>query len=159
DQPCRLGRGDLLDPDGRSRRAAPRFHPIERPLCRQSRRVGKKRRRNYGSLSTRGASTAHAPNCLPVEVRSVAGGSSQFPILLIPGNAKTLLGLREASVNSASPASLPARQTESSLSALIWHSCPSTPATKSASRCVFFDIPFTVRKVKAGLASSASMDL
>ena len=35
-----FGRGDLFDPDGRSRRAAPRIHPDQRPERRQSRRLG-----------------------------------------------------------------------------------------------------------------------
>ena len=35
-----FGRGDLFDPDGRSRRAPPRIHPDQRPKRRQSGRLG-----------------------------------------------------------------------------------------------------------------------
>src|SRR5829696_5171751 len=38
-QPRGPRRGNLLDPDGRPRRTAPRVHPIQRPLRRQPRRV------------------------------------------------------------------------------------------------------------------------
>ena len=44
DQPCRRGRRDLLDPDGRRGRAAPRVHPGERAEGGQPRRLGSERR-------------------------------------------------------------------------------------------------------------------